>query len=43
MEAGTDLPDAIAGGLPDIVDRLAELEGALVPGITAAFIKMSFS
>ena len=43
LEAGTDLPDARAGGLPDIVDHLSELEGSLVPRMTAAFFKMSFS
>ena len=44
LEAGADWTDAIAGGLPDIVDHLAELEGSLVvPRMTAAFFKMSFS
>ena len=37
LEAGADWPDAMAGGLVDVVDHLAELAGSLVPRMTAAF------
>ena len=43
LEAGADGPDAIAGGLVNVVDHLAELQGSLVPRITAASFKMLFS
>jgi hypothetical protein len=43
LEAGADLTDAMAGGLADVLDHLAEFAGGLVPRMTAAIFKMSFS
>ena len=39
----TDRADAVAGGLADVVNHFAELGWGLVPRMTAAFFKMSFS
>ncbi|MDH4444093.1 MAG: hypothetical protein QE267_03080, partial [Akkermansiaceae bacterium] len=42
-EGGADRSDAMAGGLVDVIDHLPELSWGLVPRMTAAFFKMSFS
>ena len=39
LEGGADWPEAVAGGLVDVVDRVAELAGSLGPRMTAAFFK----
>ena len=42
-EGGADPSDALAGGLVDVADHFAKLGWGLVPRMTAAFFKMSFS
>lgn len=43
LESGTDRTDAMAAGVVDVPDHFAELGRSLVPRMTAAFFKMSFS
>ncbi len=43
FQHGADDPEGVAGGLADGVHHFPELDGSLVPRMTAAFFKMSFS
>jgi len=43
LESDTDPADCAAGGMADLLDHFPELGWGLVPRITAAFFKMSFS
>ena len=42
-EGGADLPDSVAGGGVNVSDHFPKFGGVLVPRMTAAFFKMSFS
>ena len=43
FQHGADDPDGVAGGLADGVHHFVELVGTMLPGMTVAFFKMSFS
>ncbi len=43
FQHGADDPERVAGGLADGVHHFPELDGSLVPRMSAAFFKMSFS